>query len=149
VQLTGSLLEEAIDRQVEASVLLLGEPQRVPLEPEVAPGRDQIDVPRPEQHAVGDRVDGQLGVSSQQVLHQRLVIRGEVLDHDEGGGHRGRQRAEEALEGLEPTGGCADRGDLDPRSDFFGHGAALLRQVERGQHGCICRWGWTRWAGLR
>ena len=74
--------------------------------------RDQIDVVRLDQHAVLDEVDRQLGVPREELVHQALEVRRQVLDDHER--HAGvlRHVVEEALERFEPAGGSADADDV-------------------------------------
>ena len=78
--------------------------------------RDQVDVVGLDRHPVLDEVDRQLGVPREQLVHQALEVGRQVLDDHER--HPGvvRDVVEEALEGLEPAGRCADADDVGGRS---------------------------------
>src|SRR5436305_1130973 len=54
---------------------------------------------------------GHAGEAADELLHQALVVRGEMLHHDERHAGVERNRSEKALERLEPTGRSPDSRD--------------------------------------
>jgi hypothetical protein len=79
-------------------------------------GWDQVDVVGLDQHAVLDEMDGEIGVTSEQLVHQALEVRREVLDDHEGHAAGQGHVVEERFERLEPSCRCADADDIRCRS---------------------------------
>ena len=89
----------------------VGQQQPVPLERQVLLGRDQVDGVRLHAHAVLRLTDGHLRVLAQDVRHEALVVRGEVLDHHKAQPAVGGHIVKELLQRLQPAGGRADADD--------------------------------------
>ena len=129
--------EEHVDRQRQLLLAIaLAEQQPAAGDDHLLLRRDQIDVVGLDQHAVLDELDRQLGVAPEQLVHQALEVRRQVLDDDERHLGVGREVVEEVLERFESAGGGADadhegRG-LGGRADLRGiviHGCSALAEA--------------------
>ena len=73
--------------------------------------RQQVDRIRLDQHLVLGRADLHLRAPRQQLVHQTLEVRRQVLEDDEGHPGVGGEMREQPLEGVEPAGRGADADD--------------------------------------
>ena len=71
-------------------------------------GGDQVDRVRLQRHFVADPVDRHPGMARQQIVHQALEVRREVLNDHEGQAAVRGHMVEEFLQGGQPSGGGAD-----------------------------------------
>ena len=108
----GQGAEEEIDRQAQAPGRRRVEQVQHPVQDgHVLVGRDHVDVVRLDLHPVLDLDDRHGGGALEQLHHDALVRRVQVLDDDKGHAALLRHVAQEQLQRLQPAGGSADADD--------------------------------------
>jgi hypothetical protein len=104
----GEGAEEDVDREAHRAVGgLVGEAQLPVLDLEVLPRRDQVNGVGLDRDALVGAPDGHPGALREQLHHEALVVRREVLDDDEGHPAVDGRAVEEDLQRLEAAGGGA------------------------------------------
>ena len=112
----GERTEEIVDRQAQATWRGGFEQVQNPVQDrQVAIGWDHINMIRLDLHAVADLDHRHRRGALQQLGHDGLVGRIQMLDNDEGQAASGRQVLEEQFQRLQATGGRPDTNDGEPR----------------------------------
>ena len=105
--------EEDVDRERELLLPIpLAQEEATAGDDHLLLGRDQVDVVGLDEHPVLDEVNRQIGVASEELVHEALEVRRQVLDDHERHAARARNVVEERLERLETTGRRADADDV-------------------------------------
>jgi hypothetical protein len=108
----GERRQEAVDGEGQVPILLpVGDLEAPVGDLELLAGRQEVDVVGLDALVVLGLAHRDLGEAGEELFHEALVVRREVLDHDEREPGIVGHRAKELLEGLEAPGRCAHASD--------------------------------------